>query len=69
MTGTGFLQRTGVDTWALAAAGTGDVVGPASATNAAFAVFDGTTGKLIKDSGITYGIIDSNNTLTMMGYY
>lgn len=52
LTGTGFLQRTGADTWALAAAGTGDVVGPASATNTAFAVFDGTTGKLIKDSGI-----------------
>ena len=36
--------------WA-AVAGSGDVVGPASATNNAFAVFDGTTGKLIKDGG------------------
>jgi hypothetical protein len=31
--------------------GTGDVVGPASATDNATVVFDGTTGKLIKDSG------------------
>jgi uncharacterized membrane protein len=33
--------------------GTGDVVGPASATNNNIAVFDGTTGKLIKDGGAT----------------
>jgi hypothetical protein len=32
--------------------GTGDVVGPASATNNDLAAFDGTTGKLIKDSGL-----------------
>jgi len=32
--------------------GTGDVVGPASATNNDLAAFDGTTGKLIKDSGV-----------------
>lgn len=31
--------------------GTGDVVGPASATADHFATFDGTTGKLIKDGG------------------
>ena len=31
--------------------GTGDVVGPASATDSNFASFDTTTGKLIKDSG------------------
>lgn len=36
--------------WA-SVAGAGDVVGPASSTNNAFAVFDGTTGKLIKDGG------------------
>ncbi len=35
------------------AAGTGDVVGPSSAINNDIAVFDGTTGKLIKDSGTT----------------
>ena len=32
------------------ASGSGDVVGPASATDSAIVLFDGTTGKLIKDS-------------------
>ena len=31
----------------------GDVAGPASATDAAIVLFDGTTGKLVKDSGTT----------------
>jgi len=35
----------------LGAGGSGDVVGPASATDGNFASFDETTGKLIKDSG------------------
>lgn len=45
--------------WAVIAArgingsGTGDVVGPASATNNRLAAFDGATGKLIKDAGYT----------------
>jgi len=39
-------------------AGSGDVVGPGSATDNAITRFDGTTGKLIQDSGIT---IDDNN--------
>ena len=34
-------------------AGTGDVVGPASATDTALAVYDGTTGKFIKNSSLT----------------
>lgn len=34
-------------------AGTGDVVGPASATDNAIARFDSTTGKLIQNSGVT----------------
>lgn len=33
--------------------GTGDVVGPSSATDNALVLFDGTTGKLVKDSSIT----------------
>jgi hypothetical protein len=33
--------------------GTGDVVGPASATDSNFASFDTTTGKLLKDSGVS----------------
>lgn len=34
-------------------AGTGDVVGPASATDNAIARFDSTTGKLIQNSSVT----------------
>jgi hypothetical protein len=33
--------------------GTGDVVGPSSVVDERIAVFDGTTGKLIKDGGVT----------------
>ena len=35
-----------------AGSGSGDVLGPASATDSHFAVFDGATGKLIKDGGV-----------------
>ena len=35
-----------------AGSGTGDVVGPASAVDSGVALFDGTTGKLIKDGGV-----------------
>lgn len=35
------------------ASGSGDVVGPASAVDGDIAVFDGVTGKIIKDAGIT----------------
>lgn len=41
--------------------GTGDVVGPASATDHAVARFDTTTGKLIQNSG---AILDDSNNLT-----
>lgn len=47
--GTG-LTMTGT-TLSAPGGGTGDVVGPASAVNNNVAVFDGTTGKLLKDSG------------------
>lgn len=40
-----------------AGGGTGDVVGPASATNNRLAAFDGTTGKLLKDSGVAIDAI------------
>lgn len=43
-------------------AGSGDVVGPASSTNNVVAVFDGTTGKLLKD-GATYSGQTSITTL------
>ncbi len=42
-----------VQTIATKAGASGDVVGPASATANAVALFDGTTGKLIKDSATT----------------
>jgi hypothetical protein len=47
---------TGSPTWANY--GAGDVTGPASATDNAIARYDGITGKLIKNSGIT---IDNND--------
>lgn len=44
-----------------ATTGAGDVSGPASSTDNAVARFDGTTGKLIQDSGVT---IDDSGNLT-----
>ena len=49
---------------ASATGATGDVAGPASATDTAIALFDGTTGKLIKNSGVT---VDGSNNLTLPG--
>ena len=56
--GTGSSGWTAVDT------GTGDVVGPASATDNALARFDGTTGKLVQNSGI---IVDGSNNVSGVG--
>jgi hypothetical protein len=48
----------GVVSWATDTSGTGDVVGASSAVSGAIPLFDGTTGKLLKDSGIlAYGDI------------
>ena len=44
---------SGVKGWQPATAGSGDVVGPAGAVDGRIAVFDSTTGKLIKDGGQT----------------
>lgn len=52
-----FLKADG--TWT-APSGSGDVVGPASATDNGFVRFDGTTGKLIKDSAATIVNADVN---------
>ena len=49
----------GDGTWSTPASGSGDVVGPASATDNAIARYDSTTGKLIQNSGAT--IDDSGN--------
>ncbi len=46
----------GDGTWATPS-GAGDVVGPASAVDSRIAVFDGTTGKLLKDGGSTIASI------------
>lgn len=46
-----------------AGGGSGDVVGPASATDNAVARFDTTTGKLIQNSGVTIGD-DSSTSIT-----
>lgn len=60
---TNFLRADG--TWAAPAGGgggSGDVVGPASATDNALVRFDATTGKLIQNGGIT---LDDDNALTI----
>lgn len=46
--------------------GTGDVVGPASATDTAVALFDGTTGKLIKNSTVTINTIGQASGLNRL---
>lgn len=48
-------NTSGTLSWA-AVSGTGDVVGPAGATPNAIAVFNGATGLIIKDSGVTFPI-------------
>jgi hypothetical protein len=50
---------SGVLSWASGGDSSGDVIGPASATDNAVARFDSTTGKLIQNSGVS--IDDSNN--------
>lgn len=50
--------------------GTGDVVGPLSSTDNSIAVFDGTTGKLIKDGGSTIAnlaLADGSNITGRLG--
>lgn len=52
-------------------AGLGDVVGPASSTDTALALFDGATGKLLKNSNVTLTGLDMAglNTLTASNLY
>lgn len=68
-----FKNSSGVVTLLASSAGaSGDVVGPASATDTAVALFDGTTGKLIKNSPVTIGttgntvISGTDNTNAML---
>lgn len=51
--GAGITITNGAGSITIAATSTGDVVGPASATDNAIARFDGTTGKLIQNSSAT----------------
>lgn len=47
-----------------AGSGTGDVLGPASATNNNIAVYDGTTGKLLKDGGAAISSLATTASLS-----
>ncbi|MHC9085333.1 hypothetical protein ACYX7E_09875 [Luteimonas sp. RIT-PG2_3] len=51
--------------WVAVAAGTGDVVGPGSSIADQIAVFDGTTGKLLKDGGKTIAALRVPNVQTV----
>ena len=53
------LDSSGNFQWTFA--GTGDVVGPGSSTDESIARFDGTTGRLLQNSGI---LIDDSNNVT-----
>ena len=48
-----FLQNNGSGTLTWVSGNTGDVVGPASATDTALALYSGTTGKIIQNSTVT----------------
>lgn len=68
-----YKNNSGVVTLLASTSGaSGDVVGPASATDTAVALFDGTTGKLIKNSPVTIGstgntvISGTDNTNAML---
>lgn len=50
--------EVGTDDIVFERTGNGDLVGPASSTNSGFAKFDGTTGKLLKDSAAVVSVPD-----------
>ena len=54
------IVLTNLTTLVVSYIGGGDVVGPASATTDNIAVYDGTTGKIIKDGGATIAGINTN---------
>ena len=63
------LQKSGpgdFDTvWATPPAGTGAAVGPASSVNSNITLFDGTTGKLLKDSGVALSSLATVTNLAL----
>lgn len=61
-------DATGNGTWEDAPSGSGDVVGPASATDNVVAVFDGTTGKLIKEANSGATKINGYSYLEATGF-
>jgi hypothetical protein len=61
--GTNVSIATNSDTVTINATASGDVVGPASSTNNAIALFDGTTGKLLKQSSAP-AVIDASNNMS-----
>lgn len=63
--GTGLTYTHATHTLSASGSGTGDVAGPASATDNAIVRFDGTTGKLIQDSVVT--IADTTGNTAGMG--
>jgi len=58
------IASDALDELAARPAGAGDVVGPGSSTNTAVALFDGTTGKLLKNSVWT---MDSSGNISVSG--
>ncbi|NDZ11480.1 hypothetical protein C7T35_01460 [Variovorax sp. WS11] len=63
---TNFLRADGTFN-APAGGGSGDVVGPASSVNNRVALFDGTTGKLLKDSGLTLSGSNTGDQTSVTG--
>ena len=74
VTNPSLVQGTGITvsgTWpnqTVSSSTTGDVVGPASATDSALAAFDGTTGKLLKQAA-TVGVAQGGTGLTAATAY
>jgi hypothetical protein len=53
--------------WIVPSTATGDVVGPASSTNNNVVFFDGTTGKLLKDSGLALSGSNTGDQTSIVG--
>lgn len=65
----GLYVCTSADTWSgPVGAASGDVVGPASATDTAIALFDGLTGKVLKNSTITVDGSGNVGGLGLVGF-
>lgn len=60
----GYLKKIGTNEWdfynGVAGSGSGDVAGPSSALDGAIVLYDGTTGKLIKDSTKVLSTVGGN---------